>query len=50
MKILFRDFNVNYGKKDIFKLTIANECLHLESSIDGVSQKNKLCQIKESSF
>jgi hypothetical protein len=37
MKILLRDFNVKLGKEGIFKPTIANESLHLEISINGVS-------------
>jgi hypothetical protein len=40
MNILFDDFKVKVGRKDIFKLTIYNECPHKISNNNGVRVVN----------
>jgi len=34
-KIQFRDFKSNLGRGDIFKLTVGNESLHVDSNYNG---------------
>jgi len=40
MKILLGDFNSKVGRQNIFKLTIGNENLHLDSNDNGVGMIN----------
>jgi hypothetical protein len=40
MKILLGDFNAKIGRKDIFKPTIGNECLHKISNDNGIRLVN----------
>jgi hypothetical protein len=40
MKILLGDFNVELGRKDIFKPTVGNEILHQGNNDIGVNTVN----------
>ena len=40
MKSLLGDLNANLGREDIFKPTIGNECIHQDSSGNGVRIAN----------